>query len=98
MPTLKATDSDLRAVEAFLKKHKLKHIHARKRADAITLDAGTNADPWPRARARRVTVQWWTLEMADHTGRWEQTPYRAPLADLLKQLVESFPWVLADAG
>ena len=98
MPTLKATDIDLHAVEAFLTRRKLKHLHARKRADSITLDAGTKADPWPRARARRVSTQWWTLDMADHTGRWEQTPFRAPLVQLLDMLVDTFPWILADAG
>ena len=98
MPTLKATDLDLHAVDAFLKRRKLKHIHARKRADSITLDAGTKADPWPRARARRVTTQWWTLDMADHAGRWEKTPFRGPLAELLDILAETFPWILADAG
>ena len=97
MPTLKATDTDLHSVEAFLKRRKLKHIHARKRADSITLDAGTKADPWPRARARRVTTQWWTLDMADPAGRWEQTPFRAPLLELLDQLADSFPWILVDA-
>jgi hypothetical protein len=96
MPTLKATDSDLHAVEAFLKKRKLKHLVARKRADAVILDAGTKADPWPRARVRRVTAQWWTLDVADHLGRWEQTPLRAPLEEILAELGGSFPWVLAD--
>ena len=98
MPTLKATDSDLHSVEAFLKRRKLKHIHARKRADSITLDAGTKEDPWPGARARRVTTQWWTLDMADRAGRWEQAPFRAPLLVLLDQIADSFPWILADVG
>jgi hypothetical protein len=98
MPTLQATDSDLRIVEAFLKRYQLDHLHARKRADAITLDAGTKADPWPRARARRVTTQWWTLDMADHYGRWELTPFRAPLIELLDLLADNFPWILANAG
>jgi hypothetical protein len=98
MPKLAATDLDLDSVQAFLKRRKLLHLRAVKRGDAITLDAGSKANPWPRARARRVTKQWWTLDMADHRGRWESTPFQAPLRELLDMLADSFPWVLADAG
>ena len=45
-----------------------------------------------------MTTQWWTLDMADRAGRWEQTPFRASLLVLLDQLADSFPWILADVG
>jgi hypothetical protein len=44
---------------------------------------------------RHVTVQYWTLDMATHTGRWESTPYRGVMDEVLSLLVDTFGWVLA---
>jgi hypothetical protein len=33
--------------------------------------------------------------MATHTGRWEPTPFRGQLGELVTMVVESFPWTLA---
>jgi hypothetical protein len=70
------------------------HIRARKRDDLIVLESGPESDPVRHARLRRVTTQWWTLEMAI-SGTWEPTPFRAPRRELLQMLVDTFPWVLA---
>ncbi len=96
MPKLAATDFDLSIAEAFLQRRKLKHLRAKRRADSLTLASGTRNDPWPRARFRLVTRQLWTLDVAHHTGRWEPTPFRAPLRELLDLLADNFPWVLSD--
>src|SRR3954451_20172159 len=95
MPKLASTDFDLSIAEDFLKRRKLTHLRARKRADTLILDAGTADDPWPRARFRLLTKQRWTLDVADAAGRWEVTPYQASLKELLDLLAQTFPWVLA---
>jgi hypothetical protein len=41
-----------------------------------------------------VTRQWWTVEMATHTGRWEPAPFREPLLRLMENVRSSFPWLL----
>ena len=96
MPKLASTDFDLSVAEDFLRQRKLKHLRAKQRADTVTLDAGPTTDPWPRARFRLLTKRLWTLDVADAAGRWEATPFQAPLKELLALLADSFPWVLSD--
>jgi hypothetical protein len=36
------------------------------------------------------------LDFADHRGRWEATPFRATLPELVEMAVTQFPWVLAN--
>jgi len=43
---------------------------------------------------RHVTVHYWTLEVATHTGRWEPTPIRDTMDNVLAILVDSFGWTL----
>jgi hypothetical protein len=33
--------------------------------------------------------------MATHTGRWEPTPFRGQLGELVAMVIESFPWTIA---
>jgi len=96
MPKLATTDFDLSIAEDFLKQRKLKHLRAKRRADTLTLVAGSTDNAWPRARFRLLTKQRWTLNVADATGRWEPTPFQAPLRELLDLVADTFPWVLSD--
>ncbi len=92
MPKLATTNFDLSIAEEFLKRRKLRHLQAKRRADTLTLIAGPSDDPWPRARFRLLTKQ----RLADAAGRWEPTPFQASLRDLLDLVADTFPWVLSD--
>jgi hypothetical protein len=82
-------------VREFLARRKdLKHLRVRRRADLLTLESGPAGDPVRHARLRRVTVHYWTLECATHTGRWEKTGFRGPMAEMLEVLTSTIPWVL----
>ena len=81
MAKLVTTEFDLSIAEDFLKRHKLTHLRASKRADTLTLAAGSADDPWPRARLRLITKQRWTLDVADAAGRWERTSFQAILKE-----------------
>jgi hypothetical protein len=96
MAKLVATDFDVSIAEGFLKRRKLRHVRAKKRADTVTLATGTADDPWPRARFRLLTKQRWALDIADPAGRWEKTPFQGSLQQLLALLADTFGWVLAD--
>ncbi len=72
----------------------LEHLRCRSRADVITLESGPPEDPYPHARLRRVAVDLWRLEMPTRSGRWEPTPARGPLSDVLSSLISDFGWVL----
>jgi hypothetical protein len=92
---LPAHDDDVADVHDFLvKRKKLKHLRVRRRADLVTIESGPADDPVRHARLRRVTVHFWTLECATHTGRWEKTGLRGPMPAVLEALVSEIPWVL----
>jgi len=96
MPKLVADELDLESVCAFLDRNReLRHLRPRKRGDTITIESGPKTDPIKHMRFRKVTRQWWTVEMATHTGRWEPTPFREPLLPLIEFVHSSFPWTLA---
>jgi hypothetical protein len=96
MSTLRAEEDHLDDVEDFLATRKaLKHLRARRRADTITIESGPKTDPTAHARIRRISVHRWALEMPNHLGQWEPTPYTNTLEPLLAQLVKDFPWALA---
>jgi len=96
MTSLRAEEDHVEDVEDFLATRKeLEHLRARRRADAIIIESGPKAEPTPHARLRRISVSRWSLDMPDHRGRWEPTPYAGLLKPLLTQLVDDFPWALA---
>ncbi|MCC7540784.1 MAG: hypothetical protein IT379_31495 [Deltaproteobacteria bacterium] len=95
MPKVAADDLDLDEVETILKEHRLKHVRVRKRGDSLTLVEGPAPDPVPMARLRRITSQYWTLDMPAHTGKWERVPVRDTLPQLVHYLIREFGWTLA---
>jgi len=85
----------LQSVEEFLRGQAgLEHLRSRSRADVITLESGPDEDPFLHARLRRVAVSLWRLEMPTRSGRWEPTPIRGPLSEVLTSLISDFGWVL----
>lgn len=95
MAKYQADEIDVEGTEAFLREHALDHLRVRKRGDTLTLVSGPDDDPIPHARMRKVTPQWWSLEMPTHTGRWDKTGLRAARHDILQALVAQFSWTLA---
>ena len=94
MPKFSAESLDANTVEHFLHQRRLHHLRARSRSDLVTIESGPAADPFPHARLRRVSVHLWRLEMPARSGRWEITPFRAVLDELLELLVDRFPWTV----
>ena len=69
--------------------------HLRKHGDLIVFESGPKADPARHIRLRRATSQWYTLEIATHTGRWQTVPIiRAGARDVFETVVRELPWVL----
>jgi hypothetical protein len=63
----------------------------RRVLDTLVLESGPKDDVIPHARRRCVTVPRWTPEIPTHFGRWETTPMRAPLQEVLATLVQTSP-------
>lgn len=95
MLNLSADEFDVSGTEVFLAKFpELSHIHVRKHGALIILESGPEGDRRPHARLRKVTKQWWTLEMPDHMERWNKTPHRALRNEVLQLLVDNYGWTL----
>lgn len=95
--TLNATDDDVRGVETVLRQFpELAHLRVRRRAALVTIESGATDDPIPHARLRRLAAKVWQLEMANHMGRWEPTPFHGPRDALVEALVGNFGWTLVE--
>ena len=95
MPRHPAEPEDAIAVTKILHAKRLKHLRVRARADVLTIESGPARDTFPHARFRRETVHLWRLEMPTHTGRWQRTPHRGVLDELVRQLMQDYGWTLA---
>jgi hypothetical protein len=59
----------------------LTHLRVTKRGDALTVVSGPDA--YPEIRIIASDTDSWRLEVADHRGRWEATPFEGDLAELV---------------
>jgi hypothetical protein len=95
MAKLTADQLDVSGTQNFLAQYPaLAHLSVRRHGALVILESGPDGDSHAHARLRRVTKQWWALEMPTHTGRWEKTPFRGPRNEVLQLLVDTFGWTL----
>lgn len=85
---------DADTVQSFFHQRGLTHLRARKRGATVSVLSGPEGDPVRHVRFTRDTVQLWWLDVADHKGRWQRTPYRDSLRNLLQLVLRDFSWVL----
>lgn len=72
----------------------LTHLDARKHGAKLIIESGPADDRVPYARLQRDTVHLWLLDI--HGGRrWERTPFRATMDDLVETLATDLGWLLA---
>lgn len=83
-------------VESLLHKHGAEHLRARCYGAAVIVESGPEDDPVKHFRARRDTVHLWCLDMSGRGERWERTPFRGNLDELVSMVVEAFPWTLTE--
>lgn len=91
----KAEEDHADLVEYLLQENGIHHLRVRRRGAVLTIESGPKKDAFAHARFRRDTVHLFCLEMPSHT-RWEKTPFRDTLQELVKMLIEMFPWALAE--
>jgi len=93
MPTLPAKEFLPSARTLLGRIEELQHIRPRARGALVVLESGPEAEPVRHARFRRVTKQYWMLEMPASGGRWQPTGYRDTLGSLFELLVGTCQWV-----
>ena len=96
MPKFAADTVDVEGTRNFFVRNALPHLRVRKRGAVLTIESGPDEQPFAHARLRKVTKQYWTLEMPTHSRRWQTTPFRATRLEILELLLQNFPWTLAD--
>jgi hypothetical protein len=94
MPSPAAESRHATHVQDLLHRRGAAHLRARKHGSAVLVESGPASDPVKHFRVRRETGLLWRLDMATHTGRWEPTPFRGALDDLVTTVVDDFPWTL----
>jgi hypothetical protein len=82
-------------LDHFAEHDELGHLRARRRGRVVTVESGPPGDVVPHVRFRRDTVHLWFLEMPARGGKWERTPYRANIEDLMALVEAQFPWTLS---
>lgn len=94
MPSPAAEARHVTHVEDLLHRRGAAHLRARKHGSAVLVESGPASDPVKHFRLRRETALLWRLDMATHTGRWEPTPFRGTLDELVATVADDFPWTL----
>ena len=74
----------------------LAHLRVRAYGESLIVESGPTDYAIRHARLRRVSARQWTLDVADHRGRWQPTPFRDLLHVVVELLIEQFGWVLED--
>jgi hypothetical protein len=94
----KAESHHASRVESLLHQAGADHIRTRKYGATVIAESGPESEPIRHFRLRRDTVSLWRLDMAGHSGRWERTPFRDNLDNLVTQVIEHFSWTLMPRG
>ena len=90
-------DRDKDRVENKIQEKGLNHLKVTRRGVNIVIysddeDGGKDN----RCRFTFVKSGLYILNMANHTGKWEPTPFEGTLDELLEMVIEQFPWTLTD--
>jgi hypothetical protein len=94
MPKHHAEDSHAKAVERLLHARDFAHLRARKYGATVIVESGPANDAYKHLRFTRDGVHVWQLHIANHRGRWEFTPFRGPLDQLVTLVADALPWTL----
>lgn len=94
--TRKAEPHHASRVEQCLHEHGGTHLRTRCYGAAVIVESGPEDDPEKHFRLRRDTVHLWLLEPAGRGGRWERTPFRGDLQEMVSMAVDTFPWILTE--
>lgn len=81
-------------LDHFAAHDQLGHLRARRRGRVVTVESGPKGDVVPHVRFRRDTVHLWHLEMPGRGGKWDRTPYRGTIENLMDIVETQFPWTL----
>ena len=97
MPKKSAELLDEISLAYLLRDKGLTHLRVRRSGTLLVLESGPKTDAERHARFRRQSAQVWQLEMP-YRSKWEVTPFRGRVDELLEILISTLPWTLAPVG
>jgi len=84
-------------IEEILEEQGFTHLKVeRRRGDHLVIYSKEDGQKISRARLTETSPDSYQLGFADHTGRWESTPFFGTIPELVQALIEQFSWVLTD--
>ncbi|MEM1031584.1 MAG: hypothetical protein AAGN82_14635 [Myxococcota bacterium] len=95
MPKHVAEDFHAEELEEQLAELGYPHLGVRRHGALLVIESGEKHDRIPHARLRRDTVHLWILEMPTAQGKWETTPFRDLIDELVELLTTQLSWTLA---
>ena len=96
MPRTSAESHHAEDLQRLLHTRKLTHLRTRRHGSAVIVESGPPGDPVKHFRVRRDGADLWCLDIADHRGTWEPTPYRDRMEKLARTALDEFPWTVED--
>lgn len=73
------------------------HLRARVAGKSVVIESGPDDDPMPHARLMRLSADDWRIDFPKPAGGWETTPYTGPRGNLVAEIHQNAPWMLAPA-
>jgi len=83
-------------IENKLQERELNHLKVTKRGVNIAIYSEDEKGKDNRCRFTYIRPGVFILNMANHTGRWEPTPFEGSIEELLKMVIEQFPWTITN--
>ncbi|MEW6048297.1 MAG: hypothetical protein AB1609_17780 [Bacillota bacterium] len=83
-------------IQQLLTARGLTHLGVLSRGRYLVIYSGERGEKVPRVRFSRIDPGRYALDMANHRGAWEPTPFTGTLAELFSLVTGQFGWVLAD--
>lgn len=82
-------------LEEVLEQKGFTHLNVRKHGKHLVIYSMENGEKVNRARLTKVTAQYYQIGMADHRGKWESTPFRGTMEEMVTLLTSDFGFALA---
>ena len=83
-------------VEKILQENQMDHLLVTVRGTNIVVYSEYEKQKENRCRFTQARANSYIMNMANHSGKWEATPFEGSLEELLQMVIEQFPWVLTD--
>ncbi|QQK81386.1 hypothetical protein HUG20_16710 [Salicibibacter cibi] len=88
-------ERDQFALEQDLEQNGWTHLNVRKHGKHLVIYSVEDGEKVNRARLTKVTGQYYQLGMANHRGKWESTPFRGTMDEIVALLANDFAFAIA---